>query len=80
MTNYIVAAWKDGASAHRSDREIVAASVMNAGEAVRSRDVLWRRIDIKAASTQWPGACGIVLTDDRAPVDRLLVGRAECRR
>lgn len=80
MTNYIVAAWKDGSSAHRSDREIVAVSVMNAGEAVRSQDVVWRRVDIKAADRHWPGACGIVLTDNRAPVDRLLAGRAMCRR
>jgi spermidine synthase len=80
MTNYIVAAWKGGSSAHRSDREIVAVSVMNAGEAVRSQDVVWRRIDIKAADRQWPESCGIVLTDDRAPVDSLLAGRAGCRR
>lgn len=81
MTNYIVAAWKDGSSAHRSDREIVTVSVMNAGEAVQSQDVVWRRIEIKAADRQWPGTCGIVLTDDRAPVDRLLAGRAaRCRR
>jgi len=79
MTNYVVAAWKSGSSAHRSDQEIVVASVMNAGEAVRSRDGVWRRIDIATANAQWPGACGVVLTDDRAPVDRLLAGRAGCR-
>jgi spermidine synthase len=76
ITNYVVAAWKDGVSAHRPDFATVQASVMEAGEAVRARDVAWRRVDAAAADRVWPHACVTVLTDDRAPVDRLLAGWA----
>jgi len=75
-TNYVVAAWKDASAAHRPDFESVQVSVMGANEAVRARDVVWRRVDSAIAGRVWPQACVTVLTDDRAPVDRLLAGRA----
>jgi len=77
-TNIVVAAWMDATAAHRPATEIVAASVMNAGEAVRSQDVVWRRLDFKSAAERWPQACAARLTDDWAPVDRLLAGRHVC--
>ncbi len=79
-TNYVVAAWKNHRSAHRPDTESVSASVMNAGEAVRSEIVAWRRLDIAAAARAWPDACAVTLTDDWAPVDRLIAGRRVCDR
>ncbi len=78
-TNYVVAAWKDEAAAHRSDVEAVRASVLEAGDTVRAREVVWRRVDAAAADRMWPRACVMTLTDDRAPVDRLLAGRAPPR-
>ena len=77
-TNYVVAAWKDDRSAYRPDTISVEASVMNAGEAVQSRIVEWRRVDVALANTVWPDACAAVLTDDWAPVDRLMAGRRVC--
>jgi spermidine synthase len=74
-TNYVVAAWKNEAAAHRSDVEAVRASVLEAGDTVRTREVVWRRVDAAAADRMWPRACVMTLTDDRAPVDRLLAGR-----
>ncbi len=79
-TNYIVAAWKSGGSAYRSDTESVMASVMNAGEAVQSQSVVWRRVDINAAVAVWPDACAVILTDDWTPIDRLIAGRRVCER
>jgi spermidine synthase len=77
-TNFIVAAWKDAASARRLPQEAVTTSVMEAGQAVRTRELVWRRVDFKDADGHWPLACGMVLTDDRAPVDRLLAGTPMC--
>lgn len=79
-TNYVVAAWKSHRSAYRPDTESVAASVMNAGEAVQSQIVVWRRVDVAAAARVWPDACAVALTDDWAPVDRLIAGRRVCER
>jgi len=79
-TNYVVAAWKNHRSALRPDTESVNASVMNAGEAVRSETVVWRRLDIAAAVRTWSDACAVTLTDDWAPVDRLIAGRSVCPR
>lgn len=79
-TNYVVAAWRDVRSAYRPDTISVEASVMNAGEAVQSQIVVWRRVDVAAATTVWPDACAAVLTDDWAPVDRLIMGRRVCDR
>jgi spermidine synthase len=78
MTNYVVAAWKTRGSAHRPERESLTASVMNAGETVRSSSVAWRRLDAATAAAVWPRACAVVLTDDWAPVDRLIAGRSVC--
>lgn len=80
MTNYVVAAWKNHRSAYRPDTESLVVSVMNAGEAIQSETVIWRRIDIAAAAKAWPDACVVVLTDDWAPVDRLIAGRRVCGR
>jgi spermidine synthase len=77
-TNYVVAAWKSRRSAHRPQFESVTASVMKAGETVQSRIVEWRRVDATAAAKVWPEACAVVLTDDWAPVDRLIAGRRVC--
>ncbi len=79
-TNYVVAAWKNRRSAYRPDTESVAVSVMNAGEAVQSESVVWRRIDVTKAAKDWPDACAVTLTDDWAPVDRLIAGRGVCDR
>jgi hypothetical protein len=51
---------------------------MEAGDAVRTQPVTWRRFDLATARARWPQACGAILTDDWAPVDRLLAGRAVC--
>ncbi len=79
-TNYVVAAWKDGSSAYRPESERVMASVMDAGEAVRSESVVWRRVAFTAAASVWPDACAVTLTDDWTPVDRLIAGRSVCGR
>jgi spermidine synthase len=77
-TNIVVAAWKDRDAAHRTAAETVQATVMDAGEAAQTMDVAWRRVDIAAAHRVWPRACAATLTDDWAPVDRLLAGRKPC--
>ncbi len=77
-TNVVLAAWKEAARAFRPDEIAVPVTVMEAGEAPRSRPVTWRRVDFRDAATRWPHACPVVLTDDRAPVDRLLAGRHAC--
>lgn len=79
MTNYVVAAWKNDANAHRPARENLAASVMHAGETVHASMVSWRRVDAATAAAVWPNACAVVLTDDWAPVDRLIAGRSACK-
>jgi spermidine synthase len=78
-TNFVVAAWKSRRSAYRPHAEDVAVSVMQAGEGVRSETVSWRRIGLEAAETVFPRACAVALTDDWAPVDRLIAGRHACR-
>ncbi len=40
----------------------------------------WRRLDIAAARVRWPQRSAAVLTDDWAPVDRLIAGEALCGR
>jgi spermidine synthase len=77
-TNIVVAAWKDRDAAHRTAAETVQATVMDAGEAAQTMDVAWRRVDIASAHRVWPRACTAILTDDWAPVDRLLAGRKPC--
>jgi hypothetical protein len=52
--------------------------MMDAGDAVRTQAVTWRRLDLAAARARWPRACAAILTDDWTPVDRLLAGRAVC--
>lgn len=79
VTNFVVAAWKNPRRAARPPDENVTVSVMKAGEAVQSRAVTWRRVDVALASFLLPQACAIVLTDDWAPVDRLIAGRKVCR-
>lgn len=77
-TNIVVAAWVSPEHALRSPQLTVDATIMDAGEAVRTQQVTWRRFDLAAARAQWPRACAAVLTDDWTPVDRLLAGRAVC--
>lgn len=78
-TNYAVAAWKEAHAALRPVQLTSTASIMDAGAAVTQRTVQWRRIDYDAYRAQWPKACPVTLTDDWAPVDRLLAGRVHCR-
>jgi len=77
-TNIVVAAWASAERALRLPRITVEATVMDAGDAVRTQQVTWRRFDLAAARAHWPRACAAVLTDDWTPVDRLLAGRAVC--
>lgn len=77
-TNAVVAAWKNAGAALRPDRITVPVSIMAAGEAPSAAHVTWRRFDSSSdPATPW-GRCAILLTDDHAPVDRLLDGRALC--
>lgn len=77
-TNFVVAAWKDAASAYRPAEQSVVATTMEAGAAPRSQKIVWVRIDAAAARQRWPGVCAATLTDDWAPVERLLAGRPSC--
>ena len=77
-TNIVVAAWPSPEHALRPPQITVDATVMDAGDAVRTQRVTWRRFDLDAARARWPRACAAILTDDWAPVDRLLAGRASC--
>jgi len=77
-TNIVVAAWPSAERALRPPQITVDATVMDAGDAVRTQQVTWRRFDLAAARARWPRACAAILTDDWAPVDRLLAGRAVC--
>jgi hypothetical protein len=77
MTNVVLAAWRDDGPPGPGERS-VAATVWDAGGAAREEAVRWRLLDLAAARARWPGACGPVLTDDRAPVDRLLAGAWPC--
>lgn len=77
-TNIVVAAWASRAHALRPPRLAIDATVMEAGDAVRTEPVMWRRFDLDAARARWPHACAAILTDDWTPVDRLLAGRAVC--
>lgn len=78
-TNFVIAAWKDSTLAHRPVQESVTATVMEAGETPTSRRVVWTRIDAASTDEHWPRLCAATLTDDWAPVDRLLAGRSICR-
>lgn len=77
-TNIVVAAWASREHALRPPQLVVDATVMDAGDAVRTQAVTWRRLDLVAARARWPRACAAILTDDWTPVDRLLAGRAVC--
>lgn len=77
-TNIVVAAWPSAGHAPRPPQITVDATIMDAGEAVRTQQVTWRRLDLAAARARWPRACAAVFTDDWTPVDRLLAGRAVC--
>jgi len=77
-TNAVVAAWKKADAALRPDRITVTVSTMAAGEAPSAARVTWRRLAAEPdPATAW-GRCATLLTDDHAPVDRLLDGRAFC--
>lgn len=77
-TNIVVAAWPSSEHALRPSQITVDATVMDAGAAVHTQPVTWRRLDLAAAHARWPRACAAILTDDWTPVDRLLAGRAVC--
>lgn len=79
VTNFVVAAWKNPRGAIRPPDQSVLASVMHAGEDVQSRSVTWRRVDAALAPLLMPQVCAVVLTDDWAPVDRLIAARQVCR-
>lgn len=77
-TNVVVAAWKYPRIAFRPEEHSVTATVMEADQPPRSRQVIWRRIDVQKHLERWPQACAALLTDDWTPVDRLLAGRPVC--
>lgn len=79
-TNIVVAAWASPERALRPPQLTVDATVMDAGDGVRTQPVTWWRFDLETARQRWPRACAAVLTDDWTPVDRLLAGRAVCAR
>jgi hypothetical protein len=77
LTNIVVAAWRDAQQAGPAELELPA-TIQDAGGDARDTTLRWRRLDLAALRARWPEACGHVLTDDRAPVDRLLAGRQTC--
>jgi spermidine synthase len=77
-TNLLVAAWKNPQRALRPADLRIAVTVMGAGEDPKVEHATWQRLDIEAATKRWPRRCGAVLTDDWAPVERLLSGREVC--
>lgn len=77
-TNAVVAAWKKADAALRPDRITIPVSVMAAGEAPSAAHVTWRRLAAEPDPAAAWGRCTTLLTDDHAPVDRLLDGRALC--
>jgi spermidine synthase len=78
LTNAVVAAWRDPPGYRRPDTTRVEATSWDAGGVTRAEEVTWRRLDRDAAARRWPGACAVVLTDDWAPVDRLIAGPHAC--
>lgn len=77
-TNVVVAAWKDPAIAFRPEKHSVVATALGANQPPLSRQMVWRRTDVRNYREIWPHACAALLTDDWAPVDRLLAGRPVC--
>lgn len=77
-TNVVVAAWKDPGIAFRPEEHSVTATVMEVDRPPRSRQVTWRRTDVRDYPERWPQACAATLTDDWTPVDRLLAGGRVC--
>jgi spermidine synthase len=77
LTNVVVAAWVDERP-HRVASLDVPAIIRETDGTARESMVRWRSFDIDAVRARWPGACAQILTDDRAPVDRLLAGRQRC--
>jgi hypothetical protein len=79
QSNIVVAAWSDATLALRPQSLTLPATLMRAGGEPYEAAVTWRRVDINALRAAWPGLCPLILTDDRAPVDRLLAGRVQCK-
>ena len=77
-TNVVVAAWKNPDHSLRPATLTVAVTVSEDGQTLKSQNVTWQRTDFDQAHQRWPSACAAVLTDDWAPVDRLLAGRSVC--
>ncbi|MDT2020867.1 fused MFS/spermidine synthase [Methylocella sp. CPCC 101449] len=77
MTNAVIAAWSDVAQALRPQQMTVDVTRWNAGETTHTEQVIWRRFSVDEL-VQTRGLCTVVLTDDWAPVDRLLAGRSVC--
>lgn len=78
-TNAVVAAWTRADTALRPISIVVPAITMAAGEAPTPATVVWRRLEGESVLRASRGQCAMMLTDDHAPVDRLLAGRAICR-
>jgi hypothetical protein len=79
QSNIVVAAWRDATRAERPQSLTLPATLMRAGGEPYAAAVTWRRVDVKALRAVWPGLCPLILIDDRAPVDRLLTGRVQCK-
>jgi hypothetical protein len=78
LTNIVVAAWRNPATAIRPATLAVDSTIVPAVEAASSIRTNWRRIDIRDIERTFPKLCPMPLTDDLAPVERLLAGGVRC--
>lgn len=77
MTNVVIAAWPDAARALRPAELAVEATRWRGEEPAHREKIVWRRLEAGELAKR-SGICAAVLTDDWAPVDRLLSGRSIC--
>jgi spermidine synthase len=78
LTNIVVAAWRNPTIAIRPATLTVDSTIVPAGEAASSIRSNWRRIDIHDLERAFPKLCPMQLSDDLAPVERLLAGGVRC--
>lgn len=77
-TNAVVAAWRNSPAA-APDRDLtVATTVLGFGGQAQTQDIRWQRWAPEDLRARWTPGCALALTDDHAPVDRLLAGRHHC--
>lgn len=78
LANAVVAAWRAAPDPARPDMLRMTTVAWDAAGTIREEEVTWRRLDAEQLARRWPAACRVVLTDDWAPVDRLIAGRQAC--